>query len=296
MLPDAGFAMSVADQVPDVAAAEPKVPRERIYRHAAATRIAHWVNVLCIAVLLLSGLQIFNAHPRLYWGQYGANFDQPVIAIDTRTGTDGRPVGITRIGSLAFNTTGFLGASDINGHRDGRGFPGWLTLPSIRDLATGRNYHFFFAWLLVINGLIYLVASFASRHIQRDLTLRREELKLKHLASDVWAHIKLHIPRGEESKRYNTLQKIAYLSVIFGLIPLMILTGLTMSPGVDAAFPVLLDCFGGRQSARTIHFLVAMSIVAFVFVHLFEIFLVGAWNEIRSMITGWYEVKPEKHK
>jgi thiosulfate reductase cytochrome b subunit len=121
-------------------------------------------------------------------------------------------------------------------------------------------------------------------------------LKLKHLASDIWAHIKLHIPRGEESKRYNTLQKIAYLSVIFGLIPLMVLTGLTMSPGVDAAFPVLLDFFGGRQSARTIHFLVAMGIVAFVCVHLFEIFLVGALNEIRSMITGWYEVKPEKHE
>lgn len=288
--------MSVADQVPDVAAAEPKVARERIYRHAAATRITHWVNFLCIAVLLFSGLQILNAHPRLYWGQYGANLDQPVIAFETHTGLDRRPVGITRIGSLAFNTTGFLGASDINGRREGRGFPGWLTLPSIRDLATGRNYHFFFAWLLAINGFVYLVLSFASRHIQRDLSLRRDEMNLRRLASDVWAHIKLHVPRGEESKRYNTLQKIAYLSVIFGLVPLMILTGLTMSPGVDAAFPVLLDLFGGRQSARTIHFLVAMSIVAFVFVHLFEIFLVGAWNEIRSMITGWYEVKPETHE
>lgn len=287
---------AVDDRADNIVASPPKPARERIYRHATATRITHWVNVLCIAVLLLSGLQIFNAHPRLYWGQYGANLDRPVIAIDTRPGVDGRPVGITRIGNLALNTTGFLGASDMNGHREGRGFPGWLTLPSIRDLATGRNYHFFFAWLLAINGFIYLIASFVSRHIQRDLTLRREELKLKHLASDIWAHIKLHVPRGEESKRYNTLQKIAYLSVIFGLVPLMILTGLTMSPGVDAAFPVLLDFFGGRQSARTIHFLVAMGIVAFVFVHLFEIFLVGAWNEIRSMITGWYEVKPEKHK
>jgi thiosulfate reductase cytochrome b subunit len=195
---------------------------------------------------------------------------------------------------LAFNTTGFLGASDVNGHRQGRGFPAWLTLPSMRDLATGRNYHLFFAWLLAFNGLAYLLISFASRHIQRDLSLRRDEFNLKHLASDIWAHIKLHVPRGEEAKRYNTLQKIAYLAVIFGLIPLMVLTGLTMSPAVDAAFPALLDFFGGRQSARTIHFLAAMSIVAFVAVHLFEIFLVGAWNEIRSMITGWYEVKPEK--
>jgi thiosulfate reductase cytochrome b subunit len=273
-----------------------KPARQRIYRHASPTRITHWVNVLCIFVLLLSGLQIFNAHPRLYWGQYGANADPPIIAIETRPGADGQLVGITHVGGLALNTTGFLGASDINGRREGRGFPGWLTLPSIRDLATGRNYHFFFAWLLAFNGVAYLLWSFAHRHIQRDLWLRRDELTLKHLAGDIWAHIKLHIPRGEESKRYNTLQKIAYLAVIFGLIPLMVLTGLTMSPAVDAALPVLLDIFGGRQSARTIHFLVAMAIIAFVAVHLFEIFLVGAWNEIRSMITGWYEVKPEKRK
>jgi len=289
--------MTAVDDDSEVMVSSTQKPmRERIYRHALPTRITHWVNVLCIFVLLLSGLQIFNAHPRLYWGQYGANADPAIIAIETRLGADGRPVGITHIGGLALNTTGFLGASDIDGRREGRGFPAWLTLPSIRDLATGRNYHFFFAWLLAFNGIAYLLLSFAHRHIQRDLSLRRDELTLKHLASDIWAHIKLHIPRGEESKRYNTLQKIAYLSVIFGLIPLMVLTGLTMSPAVNAAFPVLLDIFGGRQSARTIHFLVAMAIVAFVAVHLFEIFLVGAWNEIRSMITGWYEVKPEKRK
>lgn len=289
--------MSVADELPNAAVIKERaLPRERVYRHAAATRVTHWINFLCIAVLLFSGLQIFNAHPRLYWGQYGANADRPIIAIETRTGTDGQPVGVTHIGGIALNTTGVLGASGADGHREGRAFPGWLTLPSMRDLATGRNYHLFFAWLLAINGIVYLVFSFVSRHIQRDLALRRDEMNLKHIASDIVAHAKLHIPRGEESKRYNTLQKIAYLSVIFGLIPLMVLTGLTMSPAVDAALPALLDFFGGRQSARTIHFLVAMAIVAFVFVHLFEIFLVGAWNEIRSMITGWYEVKPEKGK
>ena len=286
--------MTTIDQEGQVPAAPSVLPRERIYRHALSTRIGHWINVLCIFVLLFSGLQILNAHPRLYWGQFGANHETPWIAFETYRGADGQPVGITRIGGLAFNTTGFLGASDFNGHRVGRGMPGWLTLPNARDLATGRNYHFFFAWMLAINGLVFLAISFASRHIQRDLSLRREELTAKHLAADLWAHVKLHIPRGEESKRYNTLQKIAYLSVIFGLVPLMVLTGLTMSPGVDAAFPSLLDLFGGRQSARSIHFIVAMSLVAFVGIHLFEIFLVGAWNEIRSMITGWYEVKPEK--
>jgi thiosulfate reductase cytochrome b subunit len=198
------------------------------------------------------------------------------------------------VGPVQFNSTGVLGTSDYNGHRVPRGFPGWLTIPTSRDLATGRNVHFFFAWLLALNGLAYLLFSSISGHIKRDLALRRDELKPSHLLDDIVAHAKLHVPRGEDSKRYNTLQKIAYLSVIFGLLPLMVLTGLTMSPGMNAALPALLDIFGGRQSARTIHFLVAWSLVLFTAVHLFEIFLVGVWNEIRSMITGWYDVKPEK--
>lgn len=276
-------------------AASPAAP-ERIYRHATATRVTHWINFLCIAVLLASGLQILNAHPRLYWGQYGANADTPFIAFEAAQGADGQLRGVTRIGSLRFDTTGVFGVSEINGRMTPRGIPPYFTLPTLRDLATGRNYHFFFAWVLALNGLAYLFFSFRSRHVQKDLLLRRDEMNARHLLSDVVSHLKLHVPRGEESKRYNTLQKIAYLSVIFGLIPLMVLSGLTMSPGMDSAFPILLDFFGGRQSARTIHFLVAMSIVAFVAVHLFEIFLVGVWNEVRSMITGWYDVKPEKAK
>lgn len=273
-------------------AAPPK--RERIYRHAATTRVTHWVNLLCVTVLLLSGLQIFNAHPRLYWGQAGANSDHAFIAMEARQDGQGHLVGVTTIGSLRMTTTGVFGASAQNGQVVQRGFPAWLTLPTMRDLATGRNLHFFFAWILALNGLIYVAFAYFSGHLKRDLYLRPEETKPRHLLADIWSHIKLHVPRGEESKRYNTLQKVAYLSVIFGLLPLMILTGMTMSPGVDAAFPFLLDIFGGRQSARTIHFLVAWSLVLFAAVHLFEIFLVGVFNEIRSMITGWYEVKPEK--
>jgi thiosulfate reductase cytochrome b subunit len=274
------------------AIAPPK--KERIYRHAKTTRATHWVNLLCMTVLLLSGLQIFNAHPRLYWGQYGANADHAFIAMEAARDNQGHLVGITTLGPVRLNTTGVLGASAQNGNLVPRGFPAWLTLPSARDLAMGRNLHFFFAWILAINGVIYLAFAYFSGHLRRDLYLRPEEMKGRHLIADVWAHIKLHVPRGEDSKRYNTLQKIAYLSVIFGLAPLMILTGMTMSPGLDSAFPFLLDIFGGRQSARTIHFLAAWSIVLFTAVHLFEIFLVGAFNEIRSMITGWYDVKPEK--
>jgi len=276
----------------EAAATPPK--RERIYRHSTATRVTHWINLLCVTMLLFTGLQIFNAHPRLYWGQYGANADRPFIAMEARHTPDGHLVGVTTIGALHIETTGVFGASVSNGQLAPRGFPAWLTLPSARNLAVGRNLHFFFAWFLAINGLVYLIASRLSGHLQRDLYLRREELKPQHLVADLWSHIKLHVPRGEESKRYNTLQKIAYLSVIFLLLPLMILTGMTMSPAMDSAFPFLLDVFGGRQSARTIHFIVAWSLVLFAAVHLFEIFLVGVFNEVRSMITGWYEVKPEK--
>lgn len=293
--------MTIADDseipVTDPPAAEAAVAprkRERIYRHATSTRITHWINLLCVTMLLFTGLQIFNAHPRLYWGPYGANADRPFIAMEARHTPDGHLVGITTIGALHIETTGVFGASPSNGRLVPRGFPEWLTLPSARNLAVGRNLHFFFAWFLAINGLVYLIASHLSGHLQRDLYLRREELKPKHLVADLWSHIKLHVPRGEESKRYNTLQKIAYLSVISLLLPLMILTGMTMSPAMDSAFPFLLDVFGGRQSARTIHFIVAWSLVLFAAVHLFEIFLVGVFNEVRSMITGWYEVKPEK--
>ena len=294
--------MTIADdtQIPvtdppseETAVAPPK--RERIFRHSAATRITHWINLLCVTMLLFTGLQIFNAHPRLYWGQYGANADRPFIAMEARHTPDGHLIGVTTIGALRIETTGVFGASPSNGQLVARGFPEWLTLPSSRNLAVGRNLHFFFAWFLAINGLIYVIASSLSGHLRRDLYLRREELKPRHLLADVWSHIKLHVPRGEESKRYNTLQKIAYLSVIFLLLPLMILTGMTMSPAMNSAFPFLLDIFGGRQSARTIHFIVAWSLVLFAAVHLFEIFLVGVFNEVRSMITGWYDVKPEKH-
>jgi len=284
----------MTDQVMTTAAPS-KPKREVIYRHKLATRITHWINVFCISLLLMSGFTILNAHPRLYWGQYGANADQPLFAINSYQ-RDGQWIGVTQIGPLAFETTGVLGASEMDGHMVPRGIPAWLTLPSYRDLATGRRWHFFLAWLFVTNGLVYLVFGFANGHIKRDIAPTKGELEPKHLWSDIVAHAKLHIPRGEESKRYNTLQKVAYIGVIFLILPMMILTGLSMSPGFDSAAPWLPQLFGGRQSARTIHFITANLIVLFVAVHLFEVFLVGAWNEIRSMITGYYEVKPEKTK
>src|SRR4051794_21769322 len=138
-----------------------------IRRHCAVTRLTHWLNVLCLSFLLLSGLQIFNAHPELYWGQYGANADHSFIAISAEE--DGDSIrGTTRIGRLSLPTTGFLGASDVDGELTARAFPQWLTIPSYQDLASGRRWHFFFAWLFVINLLVYLLYGFLAGHFRRD--------------------------------------------------------------------------------------------------------------------------------
>lgn len=281
---------------PPVLRQPPFRPRkgDAFYRHRLVTRATHWINAILLLLLLMSGLQIFNAHPRLYWGQAGADYDRPFIAMVSERTPGGRIEGVTHVGPLTVRTTGVLGVSDYDGRPLVRGFPGWATLPSWQDLASGRLWHFALAWLFVINGALYLAFGLFSRHFTRDLALSREELKPRHLWLDIREHLRFRAPRGEAARRYNPLQKIAYITTIFVLLPLMVLTGLTMSPGFNAAAPFLLDLFGGRQSARTLHFLAASGIVLFVFVHVAEVFISGAWNEIRSMVTGWYVVKPEK--
>ncbi|NIX76350.1 cytochrome b/b6 domain-containing protein [Microvirga terricola] len=264
-----------------------------IYRHSSLVRVTHWINVLCLTVLLMSGLQIFNAHPRLYWGQYGADSDPAIVSLDAEE-TDGSVRGVTRIGSVAIPTTGFLGASKVEGELTPRGFPSWLTLPSYQDLATGRRWHFFFAWLFVFNGICYLIYSFLSGHVRRDLKPDRDQLTARHFIQEIADHARLRFARGDEARRYNALQKMAYLVVIFVLLPLMLATGLTMSPGIDAALPWLVDFFGGRQSARMIHFVTASLIVAFVAIHIAMVLVSGVWNNLRSMITGYYVIKPER--
>jgi thiosulfate reductase cytochrome b subunit len=169
-----------------------------------------------------------------------------------------------------------------------RAFPSWITVPSYQDLATGRRWHFFFAWLLVINGLVYLVWGFVARHFARDLLPTGQELR--HIGREILDHMRLRFPRGEEAKRYNVLQQLTYLVVVFVLFPLVILTGLTMSPGIDSAVPQLLSLFGGRQTARLIHFAAASGLVLFVIVHLVMVLVSGARNNIRSMVTGWYDL------
>jgi thiosulfate reductase cytochrome b subunit len=173
-----------------------------------------------------------------------------------------------------------------------RGWPSWITIPGFQDLADARHWHFMFAWILAINGLAYLIWSLATRHIQRDIWPTLADVK--SIPRSILDHILLKHPTGEAAKRYNVLQRLAYLGVIL-LISVMVLTGLTMSPGIDAFCPWLLDLFGGRQSARSIHFISASLIVLFVLVHVVEVILAGPINEIRSMLTGRYVV-PLDHK
>ncbi|NKB49692.1 MAG: DUF4405 domain-containing protein [Alphaproteobacteria bacterium] len=284
--------MSEITAEPSAEPASERPQKEVIYRHKLFTRLTHWVNVVCFTILLMSGLQILNAHPALYWGQFGADDDHAFLQFyATRDGDE--LIGRTRIGSLTIETTGLFGASrGSDGELDVRAMPTWATLPSIRDLATGRRWHFFFAWLFVINGLVYVGASLVTGHLWRNLIPRARELRPGHILRDFWDHARLKFPKGEAAKRYNVLQKGAYLGVTL-LLALLVLTGLTMSPGINAAVPGLLDLFGGRQSARSIHFICASLTVAFVVIHLAMVVLAGPINEIRSMITGRYVVPPE---
>ena len=264
---------------------------ELVYRHALWVRLAHWLNLLCVVLLLMSGMQIFNAHPMLHWGIKGDEADPALLSIYAEERDVGPPLGWVQIGGHNFNTTGVLGVfTDVDGYQSERAFPYWATIPSYQSLAEGRRWHFFFAWLFALNGLGYLIYGFAARHFQRDLAPSGRDLR--NIGRSILDHVKFKHARGEEAKRYNVLQKLAYLAVIFVVLPLMIVTGLTMSPGVDSAAPWLPEIFGGRQSARTIHFFAASAIVLFVVVHVLEVILSGVFNEMRSMITGWFAVRP----
>lgn len=262
-------------------------------RHPLAIRVMHWINVFAFSLLILSGLQIFNAYPALNWGKSSYSGQAPLLQIEAHRDAQGRLVGITRILGHPFETTGVLGVSaDASGRPSVRAFPTWMTVPSTQWLAMARRWHFFFAWLLVINGVAYLLYSLASRHLTRDLIPSRRDWR--GIGQSIKDHVRFRHPQGDDAKRYNILQKLAYLSVIFGLFPLVIVAGLAMSPGLNALLPGWIDVFGGRQSARTVHFIAAWALVAFVFIHVFEVIVSGLWNNLRSMITGRYRVPNEE--
>jgi thiosulfate reductase cytochrome b subunit len=232
--------------------------RIAIYRHPLPVRLTHWMNALCLLVLLLSGLQILNAHPALYWGN-DSSFSNPFVAF---------------------------------GSGRGPAFPSWATLPGWQDLSAGRRWHFFFAWLFVFNGLLYVIYALASRRVDKVLAPTGDQLR--HIGGSIREHLMLRFPHGEEARSYNVLQKLSYLAVLFGLLPLMVATGLTMSPGMDARLHFLVEVFGGRQSARTLHFLTASTLVLFFIVHIIAVVAAGPLTELRSIITGWFVIRARK--
>lgn len=235
---------------------EPLGPGTVIVRHRVSTRVWHWINALAIFTLLGSGLTISNAHRRLYWGQFGANPDHAWLSVVY--------------------------------------WPGWVTIPSRYNLALARRWHLFFALVFAFALLGFMIVSLINKHFQRDLTIRRRELRGAHLWADVRAHLELRFHDPEHPRDYNTLQKIAYAGTIFVLLPTAILSGLTLSPGMDAAWPWLLDLFGGRQSARSVHFITAGAIAGFIILHLVLVILAGVIPELRSMITGRWRIPGEE--
>ena len=246
-------------------------------------RVCHWVNALCFFILLMSGLQIFNAHPSLSWGR-ATNFEDPFLSFSAKENDDGDvTAGETTVFGHTFDTTGLFGASrGSDGEMEERGFPSWATLPAEQDLAMGRRWHFFFAWLLVINGLVYVSEPRRGPPFSRSLAEPRRSPRAPANGARSRA---LRFPKGKEALHYNVLQKLAYLSVVVAF-PILVLAGLTMSPAMDSAFPWLLTIFHGRQSARTVHFVLATCLVAFVAVHLAMVLLSGVFNNMHSMITG----------
>jgi thiosulfate reductase cytochrome b subunit len=259
-----------------------------VVKHSLLVRVCHWINAVCFFILLMSGLQIFNADPALTWGK-ATNFDRPFFSLSARENENGDPIsGLTTISGRAFNTTGLLGLSrGSDGEIEERGFPSWATLPAEQDLAMGRRWHFFFAWILVLNGLVYVANLIARRH-WRDLLPNLTDIRA--IPHTIFDHVRLRFPEGEAALHYNVLQKLAYLSVVVAF-PVLILAGLTMSPAMDAAFPWLTSLFGGRQAARAAHFVIATYLVAFVVVHLVMVVASGPLNNLRSMISGRYRIR-----
>ncbi|MDI1281546.1 cytochrome b/b6 domain-containing protein [Brevundimonas sp.] len=225
--------------------------RVAVWRHPLWVRVTHWLNVVAVVVLIMSGLNILAAHPHLYWG-LRSTFADPWLSTPT--------------------------------------VPNWLLIPQGRNLAEARHWHFLFAWVFVLNGLAYLAWGLGSGRFRRQLWPTRTDLG--GLWASVREHARFHFPKDEEARTYNVIQKLTYLAMVLIILPMMLVTGLSMSPGFNAIGGVLLDVMGGRQSARTLHFLSAGLIVGFIVIHVGLVIWTGLVNNMRAMITGWFVLEP----
>jgi thiosulfate reductase cytochrome b subunit len=188
-------------------------PAYHYQRHSLLVRLTHWINAVAAALLLMSGLQIFNAHPNLYWGDSSYSKHAAIFVVTAGEKASGAEIGVTRIFGRNFNTSGILGLSREDGNLTERAFPPWITIPSNQWLAMGRRWHLLFAWVLVINGIVYVVHSVLSRHFSNDLAPTRRDWR--SIGRSVLDHLRLRHPLGEAARHYNILQKLTYLMVIF---------------------------------------------------------------------------------
>ena len=257
-----------------------------IYRHNRVTRLTHWTNALALMILFMSGLQIFNAHPNLYWG----NTSEPEKAFFSISATDdeGDARGYVDLYGHKVDTRGFLGVQPGVFGPVARAFPSWLTVPGYYSLAAARRWHFFFGWLFALNGLLYVIYNLAVGHMRKFFFTPADAKRVPAMVA-YYLHLRKDSPQESE---YNPLQKMAYTSVFALLTPLVLLSGMAMSPQLNVAFNWLPAAFGGRQSARAVHFILAFGFLLFTFGHVFMVLTQGVINNMRSMATGWYREKP----
>ena len=223
-------------------------------RHSLLVRVTHWLTAIAFLALLVTGLELVVSHPRFYWGETGNVNTDPLFRI---------PIPSSR-------------------HLVPTGYP--YMLPDQNGWS--RYLHFQSAWLLVLTGLVYVGVGLSRGHFRRELFPARPDLSAKRLMRSVAGHLRFERPGAEEAWSYNVLQRLAYLLIIFVGFPLIIWTGLAMSPSFVSAFPAAVNVLGGQQSARTVHFFLTGALVLFLLVHIFMIFLAGFWNRVRAMITG----------
>lgn len=260
-----------------------KLQGKLVYRHSIVTRITHWLFFIAFLALVSSGLQVFNAAPYLDASDK-SNPAKRVLSFDSpQDGT-----GVTVLFGHRFNTTGLFGWTDDGmGGTAARAFPGWLTIPAYQDLADGRRWHFFFAWIMVLCGIFYIASGLGKRNLS-ELVLRPRDVPKLIPMQLYYLRLRKEPP---EHGTYNPLQKLAYSLVLFVFAPVLVLSGLALSPGVDAWVHPLTVVFGGRQFARLWHFVFMIALIGFVLTHVVLVATQGVLNQIRSMITGWYRLR-----
>ena len=237
--------------------------------HRRWVRVSHWTIAASFLTLAVTGILILMVHPRLYWGEVGNDLVPAFLEIPISN--NHQPEGWER-------TTTFseIAGTPISADR---------TYDIFNENGWGRSLHFLAAWILVVTILVYVLAGLLGGHIRRDILPDAKDLAPGTLVRDARAHLHPSADVGG-GPPYGAVQKAAYTGVVFVALPLMLLTGLTMSPAVTSALPFLLDVFGGYQSARTIHFFGFSALILFLFVHVAMVFVTGAGRQLRAMTLG----------